>query len=134
MADADATLMRLVRGNATIPTVASHDFIDCWYENIGSTVYSDHTSVNSQSEFETTVDPDGVYDTDPRFLDTISLAPGPSSALRTTLKSLTWGTPRSGINGKPYNGTYGAYQSLDAVGGLASRVPALASAIGFGKE
>ena len=98
--------------NAGHDNGVSHNFRDCWYDNIGDGTYSQNTNLNLQSEWSSVIDGNGVYDIDPGYTSITDLTPALTSALRTTKKTTTWPTPRMGINGNAYDGSYGAYQGL----------------------
>ena len=94
-------------------TVAQCDFEDCWYQGILSTTngYSNVSSpvaFNTLATWTTEIDPDGVYDTDPEWIDNDSMVPLPGGNLTTTKKTLT-DTP-FGFNRLLYDDSYGAYQ------------------------
>jgi len=110
-ADADGEDRELCVGDASV-AASLHDFVDCWYDNIDTNDYSQNTSFDSQAEWESVIDGNGVYDTDPGYTSATDLTPTLTSALRTTKKTTTWPTPRVGINDYAYDGSYGAYQGL----------------------
>jgi len=93
-----------------------HDFEDCVYANVSDAAYSSVSdgSFNHKSEWQSLVDPDGLYLSDLPFKDEsgaegLDLDPG--DPLRTTRKRLAVAT-RQGINGAAYAGSYGAHQYL----------------------
>jgi len=110
---------RLVRGDANsfFDDGSGKDIRDCWYDNFASTVYAQNSNMNTLAEWTALIDSNGIYDVDPGFTSTSDLTPSDTSALRTTKKKIPWGTPRLGINKRPYDGTYGAYQFGVAGGG-----------------
>lgn len=106
-------------------TTAELEHTDNWYNGVrtGTDGYSNQAAIDTQADWEANVDLNGIYDDDPEFVDELAdLKPAAGSPLLTTKKVLTWGTPRLGINGREYDGSYGAHQG-GAMTGVGARIP-----------
>ncbi len=99
--------------------VSSYNFDSCWYDGGASapTYGSPRLTVDTQAEWAAVVDVDDatsapIYEVDPQFTNPAAgdLSPLPGGNLISTVFTLPELVGVVGINGKPYDGHYGAYQ------------------------
>lgn len=89
-----------------------------WYSEDLNATFSANGTV-SRASWESTYDPDGKYDGSPTFADADTLEPSSGSIIKNASKA----TGPVGINGNPYDTTYGAWQyGSSSTGGNRSRI------------
>lgn|GEM_PF-2808333 len=98
-------------GSMNLPTMSNN-----WYDrSINDNQFAVPGAFNSQAEWEAFVDVGARYDVDfsAQFTNMATLEPGRTSELWTRLDPLANPDAPTGINGQPYRGNAGAWQSDD---------------------
>lgn len=88
---------------------ANFNMVKNWYFGYAAAM-TDESTLDSVSEWQASIDADGIYGVDPEFSDPPTDFQGTiGGALRTTTEVVA-GATEKGVNKKPYSGHYGAYQ------------------------